>query len=45
MGRLVSMHIEADDEASARNSITEMCERLIANPIIEDFTILIQESA
>ncbi|MEE8487039.1 MAG: phosphoribosylformylglycinamidine synthase subunit PurS [Gemmatimonadota bacterium] len=45
MGRLVSMHIEADDEASARISITEMCERLIANPIIEDFTILIQESA
>lgn len=45
MGRLVSMHIEADDEASARSSITEMCERLIANPIIEDFTILIQESA
>lgn len=39
------MHIEADDEASARSSITEMCERLIANPIIEDFTILIQESA
>lgn len=39
------MHIEADDEASARISITEMCERLIANPIIEDFTILIQESA
>lgn len=45
MGRLVSMHIEADDEASARSSITEMCERLIANPIIEDFTILIQDSA
>ncbi len=44
MGRLVSLQIDAPDEASARSSVTEMCERLIANPIIEDFTILIQES-
>lgn len=44
MGRLLSLQIEAPDEASARNSVSEMCERLIANPIIEDFTILIEES-
>ncbi len=45
MGRLISMRIEADDEAAARSSVTEMCERLIANPIIEDFAILIEETA
>lgn len=44
MGRLLSLQIEAPDEASARDSVSEMCERLIANPIIEDFTILIEES-
>lgn len=44
MGRLVSLQVEADDEATARTSVTEMCERLIANPIIEDFTILIKEA-
>jgi len=45
MGRLVSLRVEAADEASARHAVTEMCERLIANPIIEDFTVLIEESA
>ena len=45
MGRLISMRIEADNEAAARNSVTEMCERLIANPIIEDFDIIIEETA
>lgn len=45
MGRLISMRVEADNEAAARSSVTEMCERLIANPIIEDFAILIEEIA
>jgi len=44
MGRLVSLHLESADEASAHRTVTEMCERLIANPIIEDFTVLIEES-
>ncbi|TFG62819.1 MAG: phosphoribosylformylglycinamidine synthase subunit PurS [Gemmatimonadales bacterium] len=44
MGRLVSLQVEAANETAARASVTEMCERLIANPIIEDFSILIQES-
>ena len=44
-GRLISMQVEADDEAAARSSVTEMCERLMANPIIEDYAILIEESA
>jgi phosphoribosylformylglycinamidine synthase PurS subunit len=39
------MQVEADDESAARSSVTEMCERLMANPIIEDFSILIEETA
>jgi phosphoribosylformylglycinamidine synthase len=42
-GRLISMRVEAKDEATARESVVEMCERLIANPIIEDFSILIED--
>jgi phosphoribosylformylglycinamidine synthase PurS subunit len=44
MGRLVSLQVEGENEEAVRATVTEMCERLIANPIIEDFTILIQES-
>lgn len=44
-GRLISMRVEAEDEATARESVVEMCERLIANPIIEDFSILIEDDA
>jgi len=39
------MRVEAEDEAKARKSVVEMCERLIANPIIEDFSILIEDDA
>lgn len=44
-GRLINMQVEAADESTARSSVTEMCERLMANPIIEDFAILIEESS
>ena len=44
-GRLINMQVEAADESTARTSVTEMCERLMANPIIEDFAILIEESS
>ncbi|MFQ5530726.1 MAG: phosphoribosylformylglycinamidine synthase subunit PurS [Gemmatimonadota bacterium] len=43
-GRLISMHVEAENEVIARDAVAEMCERLIANPIIEDFSILIEEA-
>ncbi|MDH3297569.1 MAG: phosphoribosylformylglycinamidine synthase subunit PurS [Gemmatimonadota bacterium] len=43
-GRLISMRIEADDEASARDSVEGMCQQLIANPIIEDYSILIEDA-
>ena len=39
------MKVEAADESSARSSVTEMCERLMANPIIENYAILIEEPA
>ena len=29
----------AADEAAARRQVEEMCARLLANPVIEDFTV------
>ncbi len=43
-GRLISMRVEAEDRAAAHESVVEMCERLIANPIIEDFSIQIDDA-
>ena len=44
-GRLITLHIDAPDAEAARTSAAEMCERLIANPIIEDYTVQVEESA
>ena len=41
-GRLISFPLEAADEDAARSAVTEMCEKLIANPVIEDYAIRIQ---
>jgi phosphoribosylformylglycinamidine synthase PurS subunit len=39
VGKVFRFHVEASDEASARAEVAEMCERLLANPVIEDAAI------
>lgn len=39
VGRHVVIEVDADDRATAERSTREMCERLLANPVIEDFEI------
>ena len=39
MGRTVELDLEAADAAAARDAARRMCERLLANPVTEDFTI------
>jgi phosphoribosylformylglycinamidine synthase len=39
VGRHVVVHTRAGDEQSARASARAMCERLLANPVTEDFEI------
>jgi phosphoribosylformylglycinamidine synthase len=39
VGKFIELVVEAPDEAAARASVTEMCERLLRNPVIEDFRI------
>lgn len=42
-GRLISLRLEADSAEAARAAAAEMCDRLIANPIIEDYAIQVEE--
>ena len=35
---LILVH-DTDDEAAAQRQVTAMCERLLANPLIEDYTL------
>ena len=39
VGRHLVLDVDAADEASARQQTREMCERLLANPVTEDFEI------
>ncbi len=38
-GRLVDLEVEAGDAEEARAKLAEMCERLLANPLIESYEI------
>jgi phosphoribosylformylglycinamidine synthase len=39
IGRSVECALEAADPAGARDAARRMCERLLANPVTEDFTV------
>ena len=38
-GRTITIDIAADDPASAEASIEDMCAKLLANPVMESYTI------
>jgi phosphoribosylformylglycinamidine synthase PurS subunit len=39
VGRYIVVETDADSPAAAEESVKSMCERLLANPVIEDFEI------
>jgi len=39
-GKLFEVDLDAPDEASARALLTELADKLLANPVIEDFEIV-----
>ena len=39
VGRLITLQVQADDAEDARARAQSMCERLLANPITEDYVI------
>jgi len=39
-GKLFELELDAKDEAQARAVLRELCEKLLANPVIEDYAIV-----
>jgi len=42
VGKQVVMELNCEDEATAREEATKMCEQLLANTVIEDYEIIIE---
>ncbi len=38
-GKVIELDLDADSEAAARGQVAEMCERLLANTVIESYRI------
>jgi phosphoribosylformylglycinamidine synthase PurS subunit len=45
VGRVIDLEVAADSPEAARAEIERMCERLLANPLIESFEIELGEDA
>jgi phosphoribosylformylglycinamidine synthase subunit PurS len=45
VGRLVDLEVEAGDAEEARAKLAQMCERLLANPLIESYEIELERDA
>ncbi len=42
-GKVIEIDLEADDETAARTQVADMCEKLLANTVIEDYSIDLAE--
>jgi phosphoribosylformylglycinamidine synthase subunit PurS len=45
VGKYIELTVDAVDEAVAREQVTQMCEKLLRNPVIEDYRIEVVTSA
>jgi phosphoribosylformylglycinamidine synthase len=45
VGKAIRLVVDAPDEAAARTQVEEMCERLLANPVIEAYEIEIRRDS
>lgn len=42
-GRTLHLDIDGPDAEAVRSRVTEMCEKLLANPVIEDYRVEVEE--
>ncbi len=45
VGRLIDLHVDAASPIEARAEVERMCERLLANPLIESYEIDLGDAA
>lgn len=43
IGKYVEMKLSADNEADAKTQLDQMCDRLLANPVIENYCFEIEQ--
>ncbi len=43
VGRVITLELETSSKEVARDQVREMCEKLLANPVIEQYEIVILE--
>jgi len=43
VGKVITIRLDADNSEDARTRVDDMCRKLLANPIIEDYTFRIKE--
>jgi phosphoribosylformylglycinamidine synthase len=44
VGRVVDVELGTDDPAEARAQLERMCEQLLANPLIESYSVALDEA-
>ena len=44
VGKMIELSVDAPDESEAKRRVEEMCERLLANPVIEAYEVTIDGS-
>jgi phosphoribosylformylglycinamidine synthase subunit PurS len=42
IGKTIRLVVDAADEATARREVDDMCKRLLANPVIESYDIVLE---
>jgi phosphoribosylformylglycinamidine synthase len=42
MDRVIHMDVDGDDPDEVRSQVERMCRQLLANPVLEDFTVEVQ---
>ena len=44
IGRAIELHVAAADAADAERQARAMCERVLANPVMEDFDLTVESA-
>jgi phosphoribosylformylglycinamidine synthase len=42
VGKTIALEVDADSSDEAHSKVVEMCEKLLANPVIESYEVVVQ---
>jgi phosphoribosylformylglycinamidine synthase subunit PurS len=43
IGKLIELHVEAESEAAARAQVEELGKKILSNPVMETYSLLLSE--